>query len=322
MTLLISYIKDHLSWVLVWAFSLLFLLFLFVLYRLHLEIYIFFFLIVFLLAIVFLGCDFLQYRRIHKILSKYNADTVHLALDEKVRNLYQKDLFRLLQIQNEKLEAVANDKDRFIQENTDFYTMWIHQVKLPIAAMNLLLEEEEVDRPSYKTQLLRLDQYTDMVLAAIRMHSKQSDFLFSWVSLDSMIRTSIRYFSTQFIINNIRLEYETVDLKIITDEKWFVFVLEQVLSNSLKYTNKNGVIQIYLEQDWLVIEDNGIGIDQSDLARVFEKGFTGYNGRSYLKATGMGLYLCKEILSKLSSSIRIESKLGQYTKVYIFCKKG
>ena len=115
----------------------------------------------------------------------------------------------------------------------------------------------------------------------------------------------------------ISLDFQPTNYKVLTDEKWLVFVIEQLLSNAIKYTNK-GKISIYpLEDKKLVIEDTGIGISKEDIPRIFDKGFTGYNGRTDKKATGLGLYLCKNILDKLSHKISIESEVGVKTKVIL-----
>ena len=138
------------------------------------------------------------------------------------------------------------------------------------------------------------------------------------LELDDLIRQSIRRFSTEFIRKHIQLSFKETGDVILSDEKWLVFVLEQILSNSLKYTNENGLISIYMKSKHvLVIEDTGIGISASDLSRVFEKGYTGINGRSDKTASGLGLYLCKNILDMLNHKITIESNVGKGTRVIL-----
>lgn len=160
-----------------------------------------------------------------------------------------------------------------------------------------------------------------MVLTYLRMEDIASDLKLESYSLDELIRASIRKYSQMFILKKIRLEYKTLNQMVITDKKWFCFVIEQILSNALKYTEKGGTIQIFIKQEsgqlWLVIEDNGIGIWEEDLPRVFERGFTGYNGRADKKSTGIGLYLCKRIMVRLRHQIRIESKVGVGTQVFL-----
>lgn len=212
------------------------------------------------------------------------------------------------------------------QEMTDYYGMWVHQIKTPIAALRILLqsyEEEGGERlkgpvRDMKLELFKIDQYVEMVLTYLRMESMSSDLAFDVYSLDGVIRQAVRKYSQMFILRKIRLDYKPVDKKVLTDEKWLLFVLEQLLSNALKYSRtEEACICIYMEREELVIEDNGIGIYPEDLPRVFEKGFTGYNGRSDKKSTGIGLYLCKSVMDKLKHGIRIESEPERGTRVYL-----
>ena len=167
-------------------------------------------------------------------------------------------------------------------------------------------------------ELLKTEQYVDMVLQYLRLGSSSSDFLFREYDLDGILRQAIRKFSGMFIRKRLALNYEETGVSAVTDEKWFLFVVEQILSNALKYT-PSGSISIYVEEEGqrLVIADTGIGIEPEDLARVFEKGFTGYNGRRDKKSTGIGLYLSKRIMDRLAHSLEIESAPGEGTKVKI-----
>ena len=165
-----------------------------------------------------------------------------------------------------------------------------------------------------------VEQYVQMALQYLRMEKMTSDLVFARYDLDALIRQAVRKYAPLFIRRKIILSYEPVHCEVLTDEKWLVFVLEQILSNALKYTVE-GSISIYMEDDWLVIEDTGIGICSEDLPRIFEKGFTGYNGRSDKKSTGIGLYLCKQIIEKLRCQIRVESKLGKGTRVLLHLMK-
>ena len=156
-----------------------------------------------------------------------------------------------------------------------------------------------------------------MVLSYIRLGSNENDFVIKEYDLDNIVRQAIRKYAPLFIRKKINLDFQPTTYKVLTDEKWLVFVIEQLLSNAIKYTNK-GKISIYpLEDKKLVIEDTGIGISKEDIPRIFDKGFTGYNGRTDKKATGLGLYLCKNILDKLSHKISIESEVGVKTKVIL-----
>ena len=172
-----------------------------------------------------------------------------------------------------------------------------------------------------KMELFKMEQYVEMVLTYLRMEDMSGDLQFEKVSLDKILKQSVRKYSQMFILQKIRLDYRPVERIVLTDEKWLEFVTEQILSNALKYTKNGGEIRICLEEkrgrECLVIEDNGIGIQAEDLPRVFEKGFTGYNGRADKKSTGIGLYLCKKIMDKMGHKIWIDSEVGKGTRVYL-----
>lgn len=224
----------------------------------------------------------------------------------------------------ERLVLQENDSRRSRQEMLDFYSLWAHQIKTPLAAMNLLLQSEEArgDKDAKIFQEMRMElfktgQYVDMVLSYLRAEDMSSDLLLKEYSLDEIVRQAVRKYSGMFILKKIRLEYEPCKEIVLTDEKWLLFVLEQLLSNALKYTEK-GFIRIRMEQGSpavLLIEDSGIGIQAEDLPRVFEKGFTGYNGRQDKKSTGIGLYLCRMICEKLNHTVTITSDPGKGTAV-------
>lgn len=226
----------------------------------------------------------------------------------------------------ERLVLQENDSRRSRQEMLDFYSLWAHQIKTPLAAMNLLLQSEEAreDKDAKIFQEMRMElfktgQYVDMVLSYLRAEDMSSDLLLKEYSLDEIVRQAVRKYSAMFILKKIRLEYEPCKEIVLTDEKWLLFVLEQLLSNALKYTEK-GFIRIRMEQGSpavLLIEDSGIGIQAEDLPRVFEKGFTGYNGRQDKKSTGIGLYLCRMICEKLNHTVTITSDPGKGTAVRI-----
>ena len=193
---------------------------------------------------------------------------------------------------------------------SDYYTMWAHQIKTPIAAMRLLLGGQDTAQSrELSEELLRIEQYTQMVLCYIRLESPQSDLVIRPCSLDGMIKRAVRRFSTQFIRKKLTLTYEPADAQVLTDEKWFVFVLEQLLSNAVKYTREGGVT-ITADAHTLRIADTGIGIAPEDLPRIFDKGYTGCNGRADMKASGIGLYLCRRICASLGMTISIESGTG------------
>ena len=238
--------------------------------------------------------------------------------DEQER-IYQE----LLEVsRHERQEQVANLlKEK--KDVTDYFTLWTHQIKTPMAAMGLLLQQEVSGEEAHynqkrqvKNELFRIEQYVDMVLQYLRLMDSINDFVLQEYELDSIIRQALRKYAPMFIRKNLTLSYEAVDMKVATDEKWMVFVVEQLLSNAIKYTS-SGEIGIYMEKGCLVVEDSGIGILPEDLPRIFDKGYTGYNGRSDKKASGIGLYLVKEILGRLGHKIYAESESGKGTRMKV-----
>jgi signal transduction histidine kinase len=203
-------------------------------------------------------------------------------------------------------------------EMTDYYMMWAHQIKTPIAAMKLLLSDRE-DGFMLMQELFKIEQYVEMVLQYLRMESMASDMILKEYDLLTLVKQSVKKYSVLFIHSGLKLQLRDFDVKILTDEKWLSFVLEQIISNSIKYTRK-GKVSIYIKPDTqktLVVEDTGIGIRQEDIPRIFERGFTGYNGHMDKKSTGIGLYLCKQIMDRLSHGIAVSSREGKGTKIYL-----
>lgn len=212
----------------------------------------------------------------------------------------------------------AEEMRRERKERQEYYTTWVHQIKTPISAMNMILQKE--DTPEHRelsAQLFSLEEYVGMVLTFSRLEEGGSDFVFGRYDLDQLLRGSIRKYATLFVRKRIALHYEGIHREVLTDEKWFCFLVEQIFSNAIKYT-KSGSITITLEAgDMLAIRDTGIGIAPEDIPRIFEKGFTGYNGRENRKSTGLGLYLCKKTADKLGHELAVTSQVGEGTTVFI-----
>lgn len=213
-----------------------------------------------------------------------------------------------------------NQKWEDLREKQDFFALWAHQVKTPIAAMHLLLQAEETDTASCRQELFKIENYVEMALSYLRFEEMSNDLVLERNSLEALVRQTVKKYAFVFIHNHIAIKLDNLDYMVLTDEKWFCFVLEQILSNALKYT-RQGSVTIFAEKNGggicLTIRDTGIGIRREDLPRIFEKGFTGYNGRMDKKASGLGLYLCKGICEKLGHRIEAASTEGKGTDVYI-----
>lgn len=252
--------------------------------------------------------DLVKFRRRRSILARLREDiTVSCENLPVPDNAAEQDYQELLEILFRSRAEQAQKYEQSFEQMTDYYTMWAHQIKTPIAAMRLTLaEQDSAESRELSVQLTRIEQYVDMVMCYIRLESSSTDYVIRECPLDGIIRAALRKFSSQFIRKKLTLEYTPAECTVLTDEKWLLFVVGQVLSNSLKYT-KTGGIRIDFRDGVLRISDTGIGIAPEDLPRVFDKGFTGCNGRSDMKASGLGLYLCRRICRELGHSISAES---------------
>lgn len=288
----------------------------FALYHIPIRAVIYPAILCFVLGIVFLIFSFFRVKRQHDILESLKDRTAEMIVNLPASNsICEDDYKELLEIiRQESIDAalVANLE---YNDMVDYYTVWAHQIKTPISSMKLTLQNEDSDLSRrLSIDLFRTQQYVDMVLAFLRLGSTSSDYVFREHSLDEMIKSSVKKFAPEFIERHLTLCYDGVDKTVITDEKWFEFLFEQLLSNALKYT-KEGSITIALDGDNLTISDTGIGISETDLPRVFDKGYTGYNGRTEKGASGLGLYLSKRIATNLGIDIKVESTVGVGTKV-------
>ena len=204
----------------------------------------------------------------------------------------------------------------------DYYTLWVHQIKTPIAASQLLVQDvtDSNTRSLLEQEIFKIDAYTNLVLQYLRLENFHDDLQLKQVALEHLVKEVIRKHSLFFIQKGLTINLDDLDVKVISDEKWLLVIIEQILSNSLKYT-KSGGIEIYFKDNTLYLKDSGIGIKDSDILRVFERGFSGYNGRLTQQSSGLGLYLSKKIADQLGHDISISSQVGQGTTVSIHFQK-
>ena len=287
----------------------------FSLYTLELEPVIYSTVLCLVVGTILVLLRFPHYFRLHKKLNVIRG-SILLTINQLpppsglIEKDYQELLLSLSTLYSQKITAENMEKN----DLTDYYTTWVHQIKTPIAAMRLLLQNEDtpVSR-QLKTELFRIEQYVEMVLCYFRLDSPSADFVLNYYSLDTIIRQAIRKYAGQFVQKKLRLVYEPTDYQVLTDEKWLSFVIEQLLSNAVKYTNE-GSITISVDSNLVLsVSDTGIGIAPEDLPRIFEKSYTGYNGRVEKRSTGLGLYLCRKILNRLSHPITVTSAIGEGT---------
>lgn len=224
---------------------------------------------------------------------------------------YQKIIADLSQL----LEKTKAGMEEAQAEQTEYYTMWVHQIKTPISVMRLALQSGGDVNAVLEQELFKIERYAEMVLHYVKIGNLASDLVIKDYPLEEIVRQSIKKYATLFIYKKIAVCVEPMDVSVLTDSKWLSFICEQILSNAIKYTPPGGKITVFAEKNTLVIEDTGIGIRPEDLSRVFEKGYTGYNGRLDKRASGIGLYLAKKVADALAIKIQLASKVGTGTKV-------
>lgn len=278
-------------------------------------------LVVFLCIVIFMA-DYINYWKKCRELSYIAKDTKNCihnlpVAEDVIEQEYTEIILGLLYEMTDELGRQVESK----KDMMEYYSVWVHQIKTPIAAMHLLLTDIEGENlkqtKDLERQLFDIEEYVEMALSFMRINSDTTDYVIINQPVDDIVREAIRKYSKTFIHKKIHLKYEGISNKAVTDKKWLGFVIGQLLSNALKYTKSGGSITIYMENDKLVIEDTGIGISKEDIPRIFEKGYTGYNGHNNRHSSGIGLYLCKVILTRLSHTIDIESEPDVGTKVKI-----
>ena len=287
----------------------------FVLYHLPLEAVLYPAALCVLLGILALIIDFIRVRRRHEVLRGLKELDSELP---EVRDIEAADYREIVRLLREANREARTRSETDMAAMVDYYTLWVHQIKTPIAAMRLRLQEEDsaLSR-SLLSDLGRIERYVSMVLTYLRLENGATDYVIKETELDSVIRPVLRQFAGEFISRKLKLEYEPITAGVLTDAKWLSFVVEQVVSNALKYTPQGSVSITLEEPSTLVIRDTGIGIPPEDLPRVFERNYTGLAGRADTRASGIGLSLCKRVCDSLGHTISLESVPGEGTAVRI-----
>lgn len=280
-----------------------------------------------LLGMVFLVVDFLRTKQIHQALGRIQTITdekaAHFPVPQTVIEEDYRELLHRFCVEHDSwLQQTEKRRDELV----DYYTTWGHQIKTPTTSMRLhltQLQQQNEDTPLSRQlaiDLCHVEQYVDMVLTYLRLTGDSTDYVFREQELDTIVKGAVRRLSQEFILRKLRLEYTPLSTTVVTDAKWLGFVIEQVLTNALKYT-PDGTITIWLDQSGgrklLCIRDTGIGIASEDLPRIFEPGFTGKIGRQNERATGLGLYLCRRICQNLGHSISATSVVDKGTCITI-----
>lgn len=267
-------------------------------------------LLAFLLASFFLGMDLASAYKEYRNQLFYASGRAQTALEAL---LFEK----LALLEMDKKNRAIEEREK-LNDLMDYYTLWAHQIKTPIAASSLLVGEIEDKKVKnqLEQELFKIESYVNIVLQYLRLESFHEDLVLKKENAEDLVKEIVKKYAIFFIQKGLSLSLHDLDRTIITDRKWFVVILEQVLSNSLKYTSQGG-IEIYFQGDTLYIKDSGLGIQDADLLRVFERGFSGYNGRLTQQSSGLGLYLSKKIADELGHQISIASQVGKGTTVMI-----
>ena len=219
----------------------------------------------------------------------------------------------------EEIELYQNN----LKEFKEYIELWIHEVKLPIASSKLMIHNHEENERKLKDQISRIENYVEQVLYYARQESSEKDYLIKKCNIDDLVKNVIKKNQDSLLYQRISIEIKDIDKMVLSDSKWLEFIINQIVSNSIKYHGTSACkicFNTYYVGNNIALEimDNGIGIKDSDLTHVFEQSFTGENGRIVSSSTGMGLYIVKKLCDKLGHQIQIASKQGEYTKVIIY----
>ena len=274
-------------------------------------------------AVVTLGlltAGFFSWKRKRRqllILKRQAEQSLETADFPKAETPLEEIYQEIIREQEKRCQREQKESREKLVRSREYYTRWSHQIKTPIAAMELLLQEEPADVRALKRELLKTSQYVEMALSYQRMEGEGNDLVIQRYELRPVVMQAVKKVSPLLIHKHISFSAGDLSGEVLTDEKWLVFVLEQLLTNASKYTKEGGSVRIGKENGLLVLRDTGIGIRPEDLPRIFEWGYTGYNGRLDKRSTGVGLALVKQVMEMLGNKIEIRSVLGEGTEVFL-----
>ena len=217
-------------------------------------------------------------------------------------------------LENE-LTEVKNQQVEYRNDVESYFLTWVHQIKTPITASQLLLERNEenvVNR--VRQEIVQIDNYTSLALSYLKLLNEESDMTISEVEMNELIRPLIMKYRIQFIEQHTRIHYEKCEDKVLTDAQWASIMIEQILNNALKYARGKDIwIEFDASEQSLIIKDNGVGISKADIPKIFDKGYSGYNGRLNEESSGIGLFIVKHISNHLNHEVDVDSKLNEGT---------
>lgn len=276
---------------------------------------------------VIMTVDLIRYKaRVKQVEDLLKRPVAEQSYNVETKDILEERYVDLIHAQEKSRVDTENISARSSKDMEQYYNIWVHQIKTPISGMNVLLQSMEPTEEvgELQNQLFSVEQYVDMALQYQKIKSTTNDFSFAEIPLNKVIRENIRKYARLFIAKKLAVRYEETALRVLTDEKWISFVLGQIITNAVKYSDKGSItISAYEDEcnTYLSVKDEGIGISPEDLPRVFERGYTGYNGRADKKSTGIGLFLCKSVTRMLGHKIQISSEPGKGTEVTIIFSK-
>lgn len=287
-------------------------------YALPMEPVVYAFVLCLLLLLVVMGVRVVRFVRAHQA-RKHVLSAPQLLLEQmpEAQTQAEQDDVAIMQVLHRQLGEAQSALHHYQQDSTDYFTAWVHQIKTPLSVMRLQLQSE--DTPEHRAllmELFQMEQYVNMALSYTRLQHPTKDLVLVKTPVDAVIRQCIREFAPLLIRRHIGIQYEGTQESAVTDAKWLSFMLGQVMSNAAKYTGEGGSVRIQVKAGPVVeIADTGIGIAPEDVPRVFEKGYTGYNGHSGQKSTGLGLYLVHQTAQMLGVQVSLTSCVGKGTCV-------
>jgi len=282
----------------------------FFLYNLMNEAFVYSEALLFVLLFILLTVDFLRENKKAKQREQNKNTVLFSPWEESGKSLSDADYAEMIFALQEEIKRLKTEFSQSRRESDDYYTTWVHQIKTPIAVMKLTLANDSEEHRALLAELFRMEQYVEMVLDYIRLGSQTNDLVIKEYPLDGMIKESLRKLAPLFVLRKLKLNYEPTNACAVTDKKWFCFILEQFLTNAVKYT-PSGEITVSVKGNAVSVSDTGIGIAFEDLPVIFEKGYTGHNGRLGQKSSGLGLFLTKKAAALLSAEVTCESTVGK-----------
>lgn len=282
----IEYLKSEYKIISATGIFLVIFLMLFIFTNLDMHIYVLGLEIIFFMLLIYLVVGFFLYKK-------------ELNLKEK---------YEILSDENKSLRKDYIDKNRDLEE---YFLMWAHQIKTPITVINLILNNgNDTNYKKLREEIFYVEEYTNMAMNYLKIIDRNVDMDIDKVDLDQIIKSLIKKYSMIFISKNISISYDEVNKKVVTDGKLLSILIEQILGNALKYTEE-GTIYIYFADNILTIKDTGIGIRSEDIKKIFDRGYSGFNGRVTQKSSGLGLYMVKKISEIINVKVNVKSKLGE-----------